>query len=95
MITKIKQLFHRGPEWWEEDFLLGNPYSERQWQAITTPPLTLAGIWDQKEVEKRKQELRLRRDVEPVELPSIPRESLDESLEVKDWYNLFDNLGLL
>lgn len=96
MIAKIKQLFNRGPEWWEEEFPLGNPFSEGALENILNPPkLTDYMAWDQKEVEKRKWELRQRRETTPVELPSIPTSALDESMKVKDWYETFNDLGLL
>lgn len=95
MIAKIKRLFNRGPEWWEAEFPLGNPYTTKQWENILSPGYTISGVWDQKEVEKRKWELRQRRETTPVELPSLPTATLDESLNIKEWYKLFDDHGFL
>lgn len=95
MLNWIRRLRNK-PEWWEEEFLLGNPYSEKQWDQVLNPHTGSHFYkWDQSEVEKRKNELRLKREVTPVELPVLSLDSLDESMNIKEWYKTFNEKGFL
>jgi hypothetical protein len=101
MISKLMKFLGIRPkaEWWEEDFILGNPFSESDIERLRAgvgEPISTFCDWNPKEVAKRKEELRPRRETTPVTLPSIPIEKLSgDNLKPVDFHETFNKLGLL